>query len=168
MLKGNFKDSMFNEFIGFSSPSLSVWTDFYIFSIEPKWFKLLQVYSHAKTLLFWWSLTFKAKTTSVSLRPSHLKSLCVHREMGDFKHLCWKITTPPLHITGCVQQLLSYKVWATRSFAKRAGSFERPTGGSDATDAYLQREFSPTSRPHFQSPFTVAVVLTWFAPLCEP
>lgn len=32
--------------------------------------------------------------------------------MGDFKHLCWKIITAPLRIAGCVQQLLSYKLWA--------------------------------------------------------
>lgn len=131
---------------------------------------MLRCYSFGKSLT--------AKITSVSLHPSHLKSLCVHCEMGDFKHLWRKIITAPLHIAGCVQQLLSYKLGATRSFAKRAGSLKRLWGGSDATDVYLQRELSPTSRPGFQSsmwdttarmcPLMVAVVLTRFALLCEP
>lgn len=93
---------------------------------------MLKCYSFGK------SLTFKAKITSVSLHPSYLKSLCVHCEMGDFKHLWRKIITAPLHLTGCVQQLLPYKLWATRSFAKWAESFERPMGASDMTDVYLE------------------------------
>lgn len=93
---------------------------------------MLKCYSFGK------SLTFKAKITSVSLHPSHLNPLCVHCEMGDFKHLRRKIITAPLHLIGCVQQLLPYKLWATRSFAKRAESFRRPMGASDMTDVYLE------------------------------
>lgn len=43
-----------------------------------------------------------------------------------------------------------YRLWATRSSANHAGSFRRPMGGSNATDIYLQRDFTHLKTPFFK------------------
>lgn len=80
------------------------------------------------------------------------KSLCVHCEMVDFKHLYWQIITAPLSISRCVcAALVSIQLWAIGSFSKGAGSSKRAVRGSDAADVYLWGELAPTSRPRFRA-----------------
>lgn len=83
--------------------------------------------------------------------------------MGDFKHLCWKIITAPLNITGCVQHLL-------RTNSGQQGHSQKELGLSKGQCVALMQQmftFRESFHQHQAHIFKAACGIQLLADICS-